>query len=107
MNRKSSIIFIIAILLLIGLGLGLGLYFGLKNNSNSSIPQNIPQTTYELITHPELNPINAKIWSPDICDRYLAGCQDHIKKGLLTPKTAMESCSGMMEAKGCTTKFYI
>ena len=107
MNRKNSIICIIATLLLIGLGLGLGLYFGLKNNSNSSTPQNIPQTTYELIIRPELNPNNAKIWSPELCNQYLATCQDNIKKGLLDPKNAMESCSGMMEARGCTTKFYI
>lgn len=106
MNRKSRIIVIIAIILLIGLGLGL--YFGLKNNSNSSTSQRIPQTTYELIIRPERNPINAKIWSPELCNQYLEGCKDIIKKGNhpgIDAKTVMKNCSGMMEAKGCTTTF--
>jgi hypothetical protein len=89
MSRRNKLITIIVILILIGLGLGL--YFGLKNNSNSSIPQtpplNIPLHTIDK-------------WSPTMCNKYLEACQDNINKGLIS-NTAMAGCLEMMKVHEC------
>jgi len=102
MSRRIKIIIIVFIILLIGLGLGLGLYFGLKNNSNSSTPQNTHENTLFEVKPPH-NKWNDK-WTPEMCNQYLATCQDNVKKqnpSDTNAKSMMDNCLNKIKAQGC------
>lgn len=82
MNLKKLIIIIVIVIIIILVCIGISI--SLYNKPNSPKPSIPPDySTYPTYTTP--------IWTPAMCNEYIATCKDRIDKGLI-PSSSMNGC---------------